>query len=311
MSQDGIQQVSEYTPILHSRAPSISVVWRRMFPFLLLIPALALLGVFIFYPLVYGFYFSFERWDGFTNPTFVGVKNYAQALHDSIFWKSLGHNTIYALVSVVLKMIIGMGLAMLVNQKMRVIGAYRTLIFIPVVLSFVAVGMLWSWIYNPVFGLLDNFLHLMGIKHSIPWLGNAHTVLGSIIAVDVWKWSGYHMILFLAGLQSIPSELYEAASVDGATKWGSFFRITFPLMIPVLVINSTLAFMGGFTVFDLVYTMTQGGPYNASSVTSLYSYQQAFQFHNFGYGTAISYLLMLVVIIITFVQFRLTRRFLN
>jgi len=128
-------------------------------------------------------------------------------------------------------------------------------------------------------------LNLFGFKNSIAWLGNPDLALGSLIAVDIWKWSGYHMILFLAGLQNISKDLYEAAEVDGATKWQSFLRVTLPLLMPVVIVNTTIAFLGGFNVFDLVYVMTGGGPMHATEVIMTYTYQTAFKFHSMGYGS--------------------------
>src|SRR5690606_24425905 len=144
-----------------------------------------------------------------------------RALSTPLFWKSLSHNIIYAFTTVAAKIGLGLFLAILVNQKLKGISIYRTIFFIPVVLSFVAVGLLWSWIYNPIFGLLNNFFSVFGLPSDTAWLGDQDLALGSLIVVDIWKWIGYHMILFLAGLQSLPRDVYEAATVDGASKWQS------------------------------------------------------------------------------------------
>jgi len=282
---------------------------RRVFPFLLLTPALLLWAIFTLYPTINGLMFSFMKWDGFTEGTWIGLKNYKDAIQDNIFWNSLSHNVIYAFSTVIGKCVIGLLLAVLLNQKMKGISFFRTTIFIPVILSFVAVGLLWSWVYNPVFGLINNFLNLFGFKNSIAWLGNPDLALGSLIAVDIWKWSGYHMILFLAGLQNISKDLYEAAEVDGATKWQSFLRVTLPLLMPVVIVNTTIAFLGGFNVFDLVYVMTGGGPMHATEVIMTYTYQTAFKFHSMGYGSAMSYLLFIVIAIITVIQLQVGRKY--
>jgi len=273
-----------------------------MFPILLLLPALVLFVIFTLYPVINGFFFSFMAWDGFTAGKWIGFGNYRRALSDPMFWQALSHNVIYAFATVLGKVVIGLLLAVLVNQQLRGLTLYRTVIFIPVVLSFVAVGLLWSWVYNPLFGLLNNFLGLLGFNQTTAWLGEAHLALGSLIVVDIWKWSGYHMILFLAGLQGISRDMYEAAEVDGASKLQNFLHITVPLLVPVIMINTTIAFMGGFNVFDLVYAMTGGGPYHATEVIMTYTYSMAFQFHELGYGAAISYLLFAVIMIITLMQ---------
>lgn len=269
-----------------------------------------MIGMFVLYPVIYGLWLSFQSWNGLSPATWIGLGNYERAFSDPIFWESLGHNVEYVITSVVAKMIIGLGLAILVNRKIRGIGAYRTILFIPVMLSFVAVALLWSWIYNPVFGLLDDLLQVFGIG-KISWLGSSSLALWAIIAVDVWKWAGYHMVLFLAGLQGISPQLYEAAAVDGATRTRAFLRITLPLLVPVLVINLVLAVQGGFNVFELPFIMTKGGPFYASSVVSVYSYIQAFQFYQFSYGDAMAYILLVIVIIVTGLQLRVMRRLNN
>lgn len=283
---------------------------KRIFPLLLLFPAVLMIGMFVLYPVIYGLWLSFQSWNGLSPATWIGLGNYERAFSDPIFWESLGHNVEYVITSVVAKMIIGLGLAILVNRKIRGIGAYRTILFIPVMLSFVAVALLWSWIYNPVFGLLDDLLQVFGIG-KISWLGSSSLALWAIIAVDVWKWAGYHMVLFLAGLQGISPQLYEAAAVDGATRTRAFLRITLPLLVPVLVINLVLAVQGGFNVFELPFIMTKGGPFYASSVVSVYSYIQAFQFYQFSYGDAMAYILLVIVIIVTGLQLRVMRRLNN
>jgi raffinose/stachyose/melibiose transport system permease protein len=281
---------------------------RRIIIFLFLLPALFLFTIFTLYPAINGLLFSFLEWDGFSESKWVGFDNYIKALSTPLFWESLSHNLIYAFTTVAAKIGLGLFLAILLNQQLRGITIYRTIFFIPVVLSFVAVGLLWSWIYNPVFGLLNNFLNAIGFTSNTAWLGNPQLALGSLIVVDIWKWIGYHMILFLAGLQSLPREVYEAAKVDGASTFQSFRHITVPLLIPIIVINTTIAFIGGFNVFDLVYVMTSGGPYHATEVIMTYTYTTAFKFHSMGYGAAISYLLFIVIIIITLIQLKIMKK---
>jgi raffinose/stachyose/melibiose transport system permease protein len=286
-----------------------SHIWRRrIFPILLLLPSFLMFSVFILFPVINGFLYSLKKWDGFSTPEWIGFGNYARALSDHFVWVALMHNGYYAFFTVIGKMIIGLGLALLLNQKLKGLTAYRTVIFIPVVLSFVTVGILWSWIYNPIIGMLNNFLSIFGVE-NIAWLGDPKYAMASVIMVDIWKWFGYHMILFLAGLQNISPEIYEAAKIDGATRRQSFFSITFPLMIPVLIINTTLATMGAFNVFDIIYVMTSGGPYHATEVIMTYTYTQAFKFHSFGYGAAISYFLLLIIMVITGIQLRIMRKY--
>ncbi|MFC5452430.1 carbohydrate ABC transporter permease [Paenibacillus aestuarii] len=280
-----------------------------MFPILLLVPATVLFIIFTLYPVITGFYYSLLNWDGISESQFVGFGNYLRAIEDKFVWEALLHNVYYAIFTVAGKIILGLFLAILLNQKMKGITFYRTAVFIPIVLSFVAVGILWSWIYNPVFGLFNNLLGAFGFQTQIAWTGDARFALASVIAVDIWKWFGYHVVLFLAGLQSIPTDLYEAARVDGATRWQNIRQITLPLMMPIIIINITIATMGAFNVFDIIYVMTAGGPYHATEVIMTYTYTQAFQFHSFGYGAAISYLLLLLIGAVTFIQIRFMRKF--
>lgn len=282
---------------------------RRMFPILLLLPAILFFIVFTFYPVIIGFYYSLLNWDGISESQFVGLGNYQRALEDKFVWQALLHNLYYAVFTVLGKIILGLFLAVLLNQKLKGITLYRTAVFIPIVLSFVAVGILWSWIYNPIFGLFNNLLGALGFQTQIAWTGDARFALASVIAVDIWKWFGYHVVLFLAGLQSIPNDLYEAARVDGATRRQNFRHITLPLMMPIIIINITIATMGAFNVFDIIYVMTAGGPYHATEVIMTYTYTQAFQFHSFGYGAAISYMLLILIGAVTFFQIRLMRKF--
>jgi raffinose/stachyose/melibiose transport system permease protein len=175
-------------------------------------------------------------------------------------------------------------------------------------MSLVVVGILWSWIYNYQFGLLNNLLQMVGLgAWRGAWLGSTTLSLYALILVDVWKFFGYHMVIYLAGLQAIPPVLYEAAVIDGATAWRQFRHVTLPMLRAIVVVNVTISLMGAFNVFDLVYVMTRGGPNNATNVVVLEAYQQAFEFYKLGYGAAISVLLMLIVIALSVAQIRLMR----
>src|SRR5690625_2569241 len=200
--------------------------------YIMVLPALLFLSVFMIIPIILGFYYSLQSWDGFNTPTFVGLKNYINIIfNDSVFRVAFKNTFIFAISVVIGKNVLGLFLAVLVNQKLYGTRFFRTSIFLPVSISFVAVGLLWSWIYNPNFGLLAEGLKLLGLDHWVsPWLGDKDTVLWSIILVDIWKWVGFHMVLYLAGLQTISSELYEAAKIDGAIAWQRFFYITIPML---------------------------------------------------------------------------------
>jgi raffinose/stachyose/melibiose transport system permease protein len=281
----------------------------RLGPYLWLLPALALFGVFRFYPLLFGLFLSVHKWDGMAPMVFVGLANFREALFaDPLFWQSLAHNAIYAVGTVIGKNVLALAIAILLNYELRGRVFFRTTLFMPVVMSLVVVGILWTWIYNYQFGLLNNLLEMGGLgRWRAEWLGSTKLSLYSLIFVDIWKFFGYHMVIYLAGLQAIPPVLYEAATIDGATAWHQFRHVTVPMLRAIIVINVTIALMGAFNVFDLVYVMTKGGPNNATSVVVLEAYQQAFEFYKLGYGAAISVILMVIVIALSVVQIRLMK----
>lgn len=265
--------------------------------FLMILPAAILFCLFYLWPFVNGFWLSLHNWDGFSDPTWAGFANYQRLLHDRIFLGALRNNLIFVVAVVILKNVLGLGLALLLNQALVGRAFFRAAAFIPVTMSFVAVGLLWSWIYNPVFGLLNGALDLFGLgglKQS--WLGDADIALYSIIVVDVWKWLGFHAVIYLAGLQTIPSELYESAKMDGAGPLQRFRHVTVPMMMPIVFINTILGLSGAFVRnFDIVYVLTKGGPNHATEVVLTYMMSKAFQDGAMSYAAAIGYVLFLIV----------------
>ncbi|MCR6498215.1 sugar ABC transporter permease [Shinella sp. CPCC 101442] len=263
----------------------------------MLAPAAVLFALFFLWPFVRGLWISLTRWDGFSAPVFVGAANYMKLLGDRLFLGALENNLIFVVLILLFKNVLGLGLAILLDRAIFMRGPIRAAVFIPVTLSFAATGLLWSWIYNPVFGLLNaalDGLGLSGLKMS--WLGDADIALYSIIAVDVWKWLGFHAVIYLAGLQTIPDELYEAARIDGAGAVRRFRHVTLPLMMPVILINVILGLSGAFVRnFDIVQVLTQGGPNHATEVVMTYMVKTAFQDGNMGYASAMGYALFLIV----------------
>lgn len=263
----------------------------------MLAPAAVLFALFFLWPFVRGLWISLTRWDGFSAPVFVGAANYMKLLGDRLFLGALENNLIFVVLILLFKNVLGLGLAILLDRAIFMRGPIRAAVFIPVTLSFAATGLLWSWIYNPVFGLLNaalGGLGLSGLKMS--WLGDADIALYSIIAVDVWKWLGFHAVIYLAGLQTIPDELYEAARIDGAGAVRRFRHVTLPLMMPVILINVILGLSGAFVRnFDIVQVLTQGGPNHATEVVMTYMVKTAFQDGNMGYASAMGYALFLIV----------------
>lgn len=283
--------------------------WHSFTPFLWVLPALALYVIFKLVPMIGGVGLSLVRWNGIDPPQFVGLQNFERMLQDEILGIALWNNTQYALGTVVLKNVLGLFLALLINQSLRGRGIYRTALFMPVVMSFVVVGILWAWLYNNQFGLINNLLRSAGLGFIAPdWLGDPRSAMTSLIIVDVWKWYGFHMVIYLAGLQTIPTELYDAGLVDGAGRWRRFWHITLPLLRPVVVVNVTLSLMGALNVFEIPYIMTEGGPANATNVLALHIYIQSFKFYRMGYGAALSYALFVLVSIVALIQIKLMTR---
>jgi raffinose/stachyose/melibiose transport system permease protein len=280
--------------------------WKHtLTPYLWLAPALLLYGIFKIYPLIEGLWLSLLNWDGIDDPVFIGLRNFQRMFSDDQLGVALLHNVEYALASVIGKVVLSLFLAVLINQQLRGRGIYRTALFTPVVMSFVVIALLWTWLYNYQFGLVNNLLRILGLGFlEQDWLGNPNLALWSEVVVDIWKWYGFHMVIFLSGLQTISVELYEAARVDGATPWQRFLHITLPLLQPVMIINITIALAGAFNTFDIPFLMTGGGPGNATLVLSLHIYQQAFQFNKLGYGSALSYALFVLVSIVVLLQLK-------
>jgi ABC-type sugar transport system permease subunit len=275
-----------------------------------ILPAAVLFALFIFWPFLRGLWLSFHHWDGFGAATWAGLFNYRRLIGDDIFRGALGNNAIFVVGVVVLKNVLGLPVALLLNQAIRGQSFFRAAVFVPVTMSFVAVGLLWAWIYNPVFGLLNATLDLVGLESlTRSWLGDSGTALYAIIFVDVWKWLGFHAVIYLAGLQTIPSELYESATMDGTNAWQRFWHVTLPLLTPIVFINTILIFSGAFVRnFDLVYVMTRGGPNYATEVVLTDMVREAFLNGAMGYASAMGYVLFLIVGLLSVALVGLMRR---
>lgn len=277
--------------------------------YLFVLPAVLLYFTFKLAPMIGGLYVALLDWNGLDPARFVGLDNFGRMIDDNVIGMALSHNVQYAFGTVTGKIALSLVLALLINQGLRGRGFYRTALFMPVVMSFVVVGILWTWLLDTQFGLVNSLLRGLGLGAlAMDWLGDTKTALGSLIGVDVWKWYGFHMVIFLAGLQSIPAHLYEAARIDGASRWRQFTSITLPLLQPVMLVNVTTSLMGAFNAFDIPYVMTEGGPANSTIVMALHVYVRGFKFYRFGYAAAMSYVLILLVTIIAAVQIKLMAR---
>ena len=273
----------------------------------MLLPAALIFLGFTVYPLIYGFYISLNQWDGFTDMKFIGLQNYVNIFQDKLFVTSLVHNLEYAVVTVIGKIVLSLLLASLLNSKIKGITAFRTIYFIPVVISFMAIGLMFQLLLDPNVGLVNGLLMNIGIiKEPILFLADTNLALPTIMAIDIWKWVGYQTVIFLAGMQTISPDLYEAAEMDGATSWKKFRYVTIPQLRSVMIINLTLCVMGAFSVFDLPFVMTNGsgGPLNSTHVLMTYMYKITFggSNSNMGYGSAVAYVVLIIIMVVSLIQ---------
>lgn len=274
---------------------------------LMLTPNVVGFLMFMLIPMIATFVLSFTRYDMLSAPKFIGLSNYIDMFQDEIVWKVTWNTIVYTCLTVPGGMCISLLLAVVLDGPILGKKFFRGAFFLPSIVSMVVVSIVWQWIYNPEYGILNFVLGLFSFE-PVNWLGNSSTVLGSLVAVGIWKRSGYDMMLFLAGLQSIPETYYEAAKLDGANKWQQFHYITLPLLKPTTFFVFIMAIIGSFQVFDQVNLMTEGGPGRSSSVMVHYLYQNAFQYFKLGYACAIAYLLFAIVLVITAVNTRMEKK---
>lgn len=259
--------------------------------------------VFGIIPIFISFYYSFMAWDGFSAMSFVGIENYITAFQDSTFWLSLRNNILVVLASVLGQIPIGLGLALLLNRKIKGAKFFRTIGFLPVVISTVVISITWRMIYNSEQGLLNNLLETTGLGFfQQNWLGNPDSAIFAILITIVWQFVGLYFIIFLSALQTIPKELLEAAELDGAGEWHKIIHITLPSIRNVILVAIVLCISGSLKTFDLIYVMTQGGPAHSTEVMATYMYSETFEGLSYGYGSALSILILvfsLILILIT------------
>jgi multiple sugar transport system permease protein len=269
-----------------------------------LAPSLIHLLIFILGPVLFALYLSFHKWNIIIpDKPFVGLDNFIALLKDRLFWNALKNTAIYTL-NVPVGMAISLAIAVMMNQRIKGVTFLRTLFFLPSVSSFVAIALVWQWIYNPQFGLANYLLEKIGLG-PFSWLNEPSTALLSIMIMSIWIGIGYQMVIFLAGLQGIPGSLYEAAVVDGANAWQRFWKVTFPLLSPTTFFVLVTSMIGSFQVFTAVYVMTEGGPMRSTDVVVYHIYQNAWEYLKVGYASAMSWVLFIIIMIATWIQFKL------
>ncbi|WP_030435929.1 carbohydrate ABC transporter permease [Actinoplanes subtropicus] len=264
-------------------------------------PALLVYVVFLVYPAVSSLWFSFTDWDGLS-PTYhvVGLQNYTSMPSDPVVVQAAVNNLIWAVVTVVVPVVLGLALAVALNGKVRGKPLLRLVFYTPAVLPLVSVASIWGWLYNPQYGAINAFLRAVGLDSlAQPWLGQDSTALAATMVAAIWLRVGFPMLLYLAALQGIPQDLYEAATVDGATRWQRFWHITMPSLKAAHYVVIALSVIDSFKVFDLIYAMTYGGPGTATQVMGTWMYFNVFQYNQAGYGTAIAVVITLVAIVVS------------
>lgn len=281
--------------------------YRIIIPFLA--PPIVLYLTFVLYPYLRAMYISLTRWRGLTpNPEFIGLANFAKMINDQYFWNALKHNLTYLVTLPFIIIAISLFMAFLLTQGVRFGNFYRIVFFFPQVMSVVAIGVLWSFVYHPTLGILNAFLKLLGVSNPPVWLGDPATALGAVGAVVVWQAVGFYMVLFIAGMESIPVTFYEAALIDGASQWHLFWKITLPLLWDTVRTALVFLAIGAIDMFTIVQTMTEGGPSRATDVLATYLYESAFLNSEFGYATAIAVSMFLLVLTLSVLTMRLTQR---
>ena len=276
-------------------------------------PALLLIAVFFFLPVLAALLLSFTDFDIYAlgdlnRLRFVGLANYGQLLQSPLFWTALGNTLYFVVVGGPLSVAVSLGAALLVNSRLtRFPGLFRTAFFLPVVTTLVAVAMVWRYLYHPRYGLMNYGLSWLGIE-PIDWLGDPVWAMPAIILMAVWKNFGFNMIIFIAGLQNIPPQLYEAARIDGANAWRQFRYITLPLLGPTFLFVELMTMIGYFQVFAEPYVMTQGGPANRTVSVVLLMYEEGFRWWNIGYASAAAFVLFALILAVTVLQLKWRRR---
>lgn len=283
----------------------------EMTAWLFLLPSLILFLTFTGIPVIAALGISFTQWDLFNPARFVGVGNYAKLLGDPIFAKVMGNTAYFVLLSVPVQMLIGLGCALALNRGIRGQTFFRVAYFLPVVTSTIAAALVWAWLFNSNFGLINALLTLVGISNPPRWLASSQWAMPAVIIVSIWQNVGYAMVLFLAGLQNIRADLYDAAAMDGAKGMRRLWFITLPLLSPTTFFVLIISIIGSFQIFELVFVMTNAGPANATNTLVFYIYQNGFQFYQMGYASAAAMVLFVIVLIMTLAQYALQNRWVH
>jgi ABC-type sugar transport system permease subunit len=265
------------------------------------LPYAIFFATFIAYPLIFSFVLLFHRWNIVTPMEWIGLKNFQRLLQDPLFFKAIRNTLLFLLIHIPLQIVVALGFAVLLSSRLKFRGFFRAVYFMPVVVSGVVVTILWQQLYAYDAGLLNRMLTMLGIE-KIPWLISPNVAMPSVALMATWKNVGIYIVLFLVGLQNIPHELYESASLDGATSTRQFFRITLPMLNPTIVVVVVLSTIGGFSLFIEPYVLTGGGPMESTLSAVLYIYNQAFNFGHMGYAATLGFVFALIILAVVLLQ---------
>ncbi len=278
--------------------------------YLFLLPALALYAMFMIYPFFQSIYLSLTDWNGADAvKNFVGLENYRNLWSDDLLWRSLWHNVIWVVIGTLGPLILGFLLAVLLAARPKGFTLFRTVYFMPQVLSPVIIAIVWGWIYNPLFGILNKGLEAAGLEAwTRGWLGDPDFALYAVLVAAMWAQTGFVFVIFLAGLQNVSRDLIEAATLDGANAWQRFRDVTLPQMANVVNVVAALLLIGGFNVFDIIFVMTGGGPANSTEVIATYAYTEAFRLNNVGYASTLTIVMTVITLVASILFIRLRER---
>jgi putative chitobiose transport system permease protein len=281
---------------------------QKLTPYLFLLPAITILGLTVFLPAIQAFSLSFTsyEYDLTQLPQWVGLINFQRLWQDKVFWQTIGNTLLYLFGVVPVLVLMPLGLAILVNQQLKGMNWFRTAFYTPVVISMVVAGIAWKALYANN-GIFNQLLKQLGFGEGVPWLTSPQWAIWSVMAVTIWKGLGYYMVIYLAGLQSISPELYEAAAIDGSQGWRKHWDITLPLMRPYLLLVAVISAISATKVFEEIYIMTQGGPRNSSKTVVYYLYERAFQDLDISYACTIGLILFLVILLLSIINLRLSK----
>ena len=279
---------------------------RKIFPYMMVLPTVLVFGIFIFYPAISGAITSLYKWDGINDPIFIGFANYIKIFKDKIFWESLGRTVLFTAISVPLVYYVSLGLGLLLVKPLRGKGVYRAMFYWPTMISSIIVGLSWKFLLGEDFGIINYILTLLG-GTPIKFLTNPTWAMATVIFVTVWSMAGYYMVMFVAGLNNISENYYEAAVIDGASGWQQFRFITMPLLKPTSLLVIILALTTIIKTYPLVYALTQGGPGRATKFVVQKIYETGFQQNEMGYASTMTMILFGLLAVVTVLQFRLNK----